>query len=53
MRRCEDKKMNRCEDEKMNRCEDEKMFEEVYNRPPLLEGPFEKALSGKNKGDLT
>ena len=59
MRRCEDEKTRRCEDEKIRRCEDEKMwrcenikwedvkmFENVNNRPPLIEEPF--AL-GKNE----
>ena len=54
MRRCEDVedvKMWRWEDEKMWRWEDVwrclKMFEDVYNRPPLLEEPFAQTLSGK------
>ena len=49
--RCEDEKMWRCEDVKMWGCEDEKMwrFEHVnmFDRPPLLEEPFAKTLSGK------
>ena len=44
MRRCEDEKMWRY---KMTRCEDVTMFEDVYNRPPLLEKPFAQTLSGK------
>ena len=43
----EDVKMWRWEDAKMTRCEDVKMFEDVYNRPPLLEEPFAQTLSGK------
>ena len=40
--------MRRREDKKMKRCEDEKVFEDGYNRPPLIEEPFAQTLSGKN-----
>ena len=34
----------------MTRCKDVKMFEDVFNRPPLLEEPFAQTLSGKKHG---
>ena len=47
MRRCGNEKMWIY---KMTRCKDVKMFEDVFNRPPLLEEPFAQTLSGKKHG---